>query len=57
MVKIRRDSDQQDFKIADPHGMLSNLNNCHSLEVVNRVRETQLKVAENSISISWRLKC
>ena len=28
--------------------MLSNLNNLHSLEVVDRVSETQLQVGENS---------
>ena len=37
---------------------LSNLNNFHSLEVVDRVSETQLQVGENSNWIIWRLfKC
>ena len=36
--------------------MLSNLNNFHSLEVVDRVSETQLQVGENSNWIIWRLK-
>ena len=36
--------------------ILSNLNNFHSLEVVNRVSETQLQVGENSDLIIWRLK-
>ena len=36
--------------------MLSNLNNFHSLEVVDRVSETQLQVGENSNRIIWRLK-
>ena len=36
--------------------ILSNLNNFHSLEVVDRVSETQLQVGENSDSIIWRLK-
>ena len=35
---------------------LSNMNNFHSLEVVDRVSETQLQVGENSDSIIWRLK-
>ena len=34
----------------------SNLNNFHSLEVVDRVSETQLQVGENSNWIIWRLK-
>ena len=34
---------------------LSNLN-FHSLEVVDRVSETQLQVSENSTLIIWRLK-
>ena len=36
--------------------ILSNLNNFHSLEVVDRVSETQLQVGENSEEIIWRLK-
>ena len=36
--------------------ILSNLNNFHSLEVVDRVSETQLQVGENSKWIIWRLK-
>ena len=47
MLKIKRDINQQDFKIVDLH--LSNLNNFHSLEVVDRVSETQPQVGENSI--------
>ena len=35
--------------------ILSNLNNFHSLEVVDRVSETQLQVRENSNWIIWRL--
>ena len=42
-LKIKRDINQQDFKIVD----LSNLNNFHSLEVVNRISETQ-QVDKNS---------
>ena len=37
MLKIKRDINQQ----------VSNLNNFHSLEVANRVSETQLQVGEN----------
>ena len=36
--------------------ILSNLNNFHSLEVVDRVSETQLQMGENSNWIIWRLK-
>ena len=36
--------------------ILSNLNNFHSLEVVDRVSETQLQVGENSDWIIWQLK-
>ena len=36
--------------------ILSNLNNFHSLEDVDRVSETQLQVSENSDGIIWRLK-
>ena len=36
--------------------ILSNLNNFHSLEVVDRVSETQLRVGENLSWIIWRLK-
>ena len=44
MLKIKRDINQQDFKIS----ILSNLNNFHSLEVVDRVSEEQLQVGEYS---------
>ena len=36
--------------------ILSNLNNFHSHEVVDRVSETQLQVGENSDWLIWRLK-
>ena len=36
--------------------ILSNLNNFHSLEDVDRVSETQLQVGENSDWIIWQLK-
>ena len=36
--------------------ILSNRNNFHSLEVVDRVSETQFQVGENSDWIIWRLK-
>ena len=36
--------------------ILSNLNNFHSLEVVDRVSETQLQVGDNSNWVIWRLK-
>ena len=36
--------------------ILPNLNNIYSLEVVDRVSETQLQVGENSNWIIWRLK-
>ena len=47
MLKIKRNSNQQDLKIAYLTSVLSNLNNFHSLEVVDRVSETQLQVSEN----------
>ena len=46
MLDIKRDINRQDFPIVDLN--LSNLNNFHSLEVVDRVSETQLQVDENS---------
>ena len=36
--------------------ILSNLNNFHSLEVVDRVSKTQLQVGEHLYWIIWRLK-
>ena len=36
--------------------MLSNLNNFHSLEVVDRVSETQHQVGENFDCLIWRLQ-
>ena len=46
MLKIRYDINQQYLKTVDLHFV--NLNNFHSLEVVDRVSETQLQVGENS---------
>ena len=54
MLKIKCDINQQYLKTVDLH--LSSLNNFHSLEVVNRVSETQLQVGENPDGIIWRLK-
>ena len=54
MLQTKRDINQQDLKIFDSH--LSNLNNIHSLEVVDRVSETQLQVGESYSQITWRLK-
>ena len=54
MLKIKCDINQQYLKTVDP--ILSNLNNFHSLEVVDRVSETQLQVGENSDRIIWRFK-
>ena len=51
MVKIKCDINQQELT-----SILSNLNNSHSLEFVDRVSETQLQVGENLIWIIWRLK-
>ena len=45
MLKIKYDINQQYLKTVDLH--LSNLNDYHSLEVVDRVSETQLQVGEN----------
>ena len=44
MLKIKCDINQQYLKTVDL--ILSNLNNFHSLEVVDRVSETQLQVGE-----------
>ena len=46
MFKIKCDINQQDLNSVDL--ILSNLNNFHSLEVVDRVSETQLQVGKNS---------
>ena len=46
MLKIKCDINQQDLKRVDL--LLSNLNNFHSLEVVDRVSETQVRVGKNS---------
>ena len=54
MLKIKCDINQQDLKRVDLY--LSNLSNFHSLEVVNRVSETQLQVGEHSNCIIWWLK-
>ena len=45
MLKIKCDINQQDLN--ELTSILSNLNNFHSLEVVDRVSETQLRVGEN----------
>ena len=54
MLKIKCDINQQYLKTVD--FILSNLHNFHSLEVVDRVSETQLQGGENSDLIFWRLK-
>ena len=46
ILKIKSDNNQQNLKFVDLP--LSNLYNFHSLEVVDRVSETQLQVGENS---------
>ena len=46
MLRIKRDINQEDFKSLT--AILSDLYNFHSLEVMDRVSETQLQVAENS---------
>ena len=48
MLKIECDINQQDLKTVTLTSILSNLNNFHSLEVVDRVSETQVQVGENS---------
>ena len=45
MLKGKCDINQQDLQTVDRHS--SNLNNLHSLEVVDRVSETQFQVGEN----------
>ena len=51
-LKIKCDINQQDLKRVDLHFV----KNFHSLEVVDRISETQLQVGENSNWIVWRLK-
>ena len=46
MLKMKCDTNQRYLKQLT--SILSNLNNFHSLEVVDRVSETQLQVGENS---------
>ena len=46
MLKIKYNINQQYLKTVE--SILSNLNNFHSLEVVDRVSETQFQVGENS---------
>ena len=46
MLKIKYDINQQYLKTIDLHFL--NLNTFHSLEVVDRVSETQFQVGENS---------
>ena len=46
MFKLKCDINQQYLKTVDLHFVKSN--NFHSLEVVDRVSETQLHVGENS---------
>ena len=54
MLKIKSSINQ--YYLAQLTAILSNLNNFHSLEVVDRVSETQLQVGENSDWIIRRLK-
>ena len=57
VTKIKCDINQQYLKTVDFHFAISRyLNNFHSLEVVDRVSETQLQGGENSNRIIWRLK-
>ena len=51
MLKIKCDINKQELT-----SILSNLNDFHSLEVVDRVSETQLRVGENSNWIIRPLK-
>ena len=46
MLKKKCDINQQDLKQLT--SILSNLDNFHSLEALDRVSETQLQVGENS---------
>ena len=54
MLKLKRDINQQDFLSLT--SILPNRNNFHSLQVVDRVSETQLQVGENSNLLIWRLE-
>ena len=48
MLKVKRDTNEQDFKIVKLYFVKPD--NFHSLEVVDRVSETQLQVDENAIA-------
>ena len=52
MLNIKCYINQQDLKTVDLH--FAKLNFFHSLEVVDRVSETQLQVGENYNKIIWR---
>ena len=54
MFKIKCDINQQYLKTDDLHVVKSEY--FHSLEVEDRVSETQLQVSENLDWIIWRLK-
>ena len=54
MLKIKSDINQQDVKFVDRYFVKSEW--FHSLEVVDRVCETQLHVGENSNWKIWRSK-
>ena len=48
MSAVKPVKDKNDITQQDLTSILSNLNNFHSLEVVDRASETQLQVGENS---------
>ena len=54
ILKMKCDINQQDLKRLT--SILSTMNNFHSLEVVDRVSETQLQVGENSNRIILAVK-
>ena len=53
-LKIKRDLNQQDLNNVNLH--FSNLKYFYSLEVVDRVSETQLQVSGKFNKIIWQLK-
>ena len=54
MLKIKCGMNQQYLRSVDPHFVKSEI--FKSLEVVDRVSETQIQVGENSDRIIWRSK-
>ena len=55
MLNMKRDINQQDFKIVHIH-FVKYMSIFHPFEVVDRVSETQLQVGENPKETFWQLE-